>query len=107
MNEINPQQLLSQLRTMNAQLNATGSASAATATESVSFGGLLKDSIGAVNAAQQTAGAGAAAFSAGDKSTDLSEVMIGLQKADLSFRTMAEVRNKLVNAYQEIMNMPV
>ncbi|MEQ8205308.1 MAG: flagellar hook-basal body complex protein FliE, partial [Woeseia sp.] len=29
------------------------------------------------------------------------------QKADLSFRAMTEVRNKLVNAYQEIMNMPV
>jgi flagellar hook-basal body complex protein FliE len=33
--------------------------------------------------------------------------MLQLQKADLSFRAMTEVRNKLVTAYQEIMNMPV
>jgi flagellar hook-basal body complex protein FliE len=33
--------------------------------------------------------------------------MIASQKADLSFRAMTEVRNKLVSAYEEIMNMPV
>ena len=42
-----------------------------------------------------------------DPGTDLTEVMIAAQKASLSFRAMAEVRNKLVTAYQDIMNMPV
>jgi flagellar hook-basal body complex protein FliE len=32
---------------------------------------------------------------------------VALQKADLSFKAMTEVRNKLVDAYKEIMNMPV
>jgi len=35
------------------------------------------------------------------------EVMIALQKANLSFQAMTEVRNRLVSAYQEIMNMPI
>ena len=33
--------------------------------------------------------------------------MLSLQKANLSFQTMVQVRNKLVTAYQEVMNMPV
>jgi flagellar hook-basal body complex protein FliE len=38
---------------------------------------------------------------------NLPEVMIAWQKASLSFQAMTEVRNRLVNAYQEIMNMPI
>jgi len=37
----------------------------------------------------------------------LPEVMIALQKASLSFQAMTEVRNRLVSAYQDIMNMPI
>jgi flagellar hook-basal body complex protein FliE len=71
------------------------------------FGALLKQSIDAVNATQQTAGDMTARFETGDPSVELGEVMVALQKADLSFKAMTEVRNKLVDAYQEIMNMPV
>ena len=49
----------------------------------------------------------AAALERGDKSASLPEVMIALQKASLSFQAMTEVRNRLVNAYQEVMNMPI
>ena len=49
----------------------------------------------------------AAALERGDKSVALPEVMIALQKASLSFQAMTEVRNRLVSAYQEIMNMPI
>jgi flagellar hook-basal body complex protein FliE len=49
----------------------------------------------------------AAALERGDKSVALPEVMIAWQKASLSFQAMTEVRNRLVNAYQEIMNMPI
>ena len=67
----------------------------------------LKSSINAVNEAQTTASDMAAALERGDKSVALPEVMIALQKASLSFQAMTEVRNRLVNAYQEIMNMPI
>ena len=49
----------------------------------------------------------AAAFERGDPSADLGRTMVAIQKADLSLRAMTEVRNKLVDAYKEIMNMPV
>ena len=48
-----------------------------------------------------------AAFERGDPSVSLAEVMITAQKASLQFTGMTEVRNKLLNAYQEVMNMPV
>ena len=47
------------------------------------------------------------AFDANDPNVNLQEVMVSLQKANLSFQTMVQVRNRLVNAYQEIMNMQV
>ena len=75
--------------------------------ESQGFAELLKSSINAVNDAQSSATDMAAALELGDKSVTLPEVMIALQKASLSFQAMTEVRNKLVNAYQEIMNMPI
>ena len=49
----------------------------------------------------------AAAYETGDKSVDLTKVMLEVQKASLAFRAMTEVRNKLVDAYREVMSMPV
>ena len=71
------------------------------------FAALLKSSIDAVNQAQTTAYGMAAALERGDKSVALPEVMIALQKANLSFQAMTEIRNRLVTAYQEVMNMPI
>jgi flagellar hook-basal body complex protein FliE len=71
------------------------------------FAELLKTSIDAVNQAQTTAYDMAAALERGDKSVALPEVMIALQKANLSFQAMTEIRNRLVSAYQEVMNMPI
>ena len=47
------------------------------------------------------------AFTAGTSDASLAEVMIASEKASISFRAVTEVRNKLVQAYQDIMNMPV
>jgi flagellar hook-basal body complex protein FliE len=71
------------------------------------FAAVLKSSIDKVNDAQQQAGQMAAAFEAGDPRATLPEVMIAMQKASLSFQSMTEVRNKLIHAYQDIMNMPI
>jgi flagellar hook-basal body complex protein FliE len=75
--------------------------------DSQGFAALLKSSIDTVNNAQATATEMAAALERGDKSVNLPEVMIAWQKAGLSFQAMTEVRNRLVNAYQEVMNMPI
>jgi flagellar hook-basal body complex protein FliE len=78
-----------------------------TTPETGGFAELLQSSIEAVNRAQNTASDMAATLERGDKSVSLPEVMIALQKASLSFQAMTEVRNRLVNAYQEVMNMPI
>ena len=75
--------------------------------ETGGFAELLQSSIDAVNRAQNTATDMAASLERGDKSVTLPEVMIAMQKASLSFQAMTEVRNRLVNAYQEVMNMPI
>lgn len=106
MTEISSANLLAKIRELNAQLDGPGTAAPAE-TGGVEFSSLLSKSINAVNDAQQTAGAQAAAYEAGEPGADLTQVMISLQKASLSFQAMTEVRNKLVNAYQEVMNMPV
>ncbi|MGI9205856.1 MAG: flagellar hook-basal body complex protein FliE [Woeseiaceae bacterium] len=106
MNEISPQQLLTQIRSMNAELQAPlpGSVSGP---EQSGFGDLFKDAIQQVNESQMNSSGMKRDFEMGTGDASLAEVMIATQKADLSFRAMTEVRNKLVNAYQEIMNMPV
>ena len=50
---------------------------------------------------------GADAYERGAPDVDLAQVMLETQKASVSFRGLAEVRNRLVNVYQEIMNMPI
>jgi flagellar hook-basal body complex protein FliE len=73
----------------------------------LSFGNVLRAGIERVNEAQQQSGASQRAFERGDPGVDLPQVMIDMQKASLAFRGAVEVRNRMVAAYQEIMNMPV
>lgn len=97
-------QLLGQLRAASALAAGEQAPSAA---EGADFGSLLKSSLDQVNGTQQEAGQLAKAFELGSSDASLQEVMVSLQKANLSFQTMVQVRNKLVSAYQEVMNMQV
>ncbi|MBL6750908.1 MAG: flagellar hook-basal body complex protein FliE [Nevskia sp.] len=109
MNEINVNSVLAQIRALSAQASAPvhGASAASAAAPADGFGSLLKDSIDRVNGAQGDAARQQRAFELGDPNTDLSSVMLATSKAQVSFRGMVEVRNRLVSAYQEIMNMPV
>jgi len=71
------------------------------------FANLLKQGIDSVNQTQQSANNLATAFEKGTPGVELPQVMLEMQKASVSFRALTEVRNRLVNAYQEIMNMPL
>lgn len=71
------------------------------------FAQALKASLAQVNYAQSSAEVLGKRFALGDDSVNLSDVMIAGQKASISFQATVQVRNKLVNAYQEIMNMQV
>lgn len=72
-----------------------------------SFAEMLGQAVNKVNDVQQTATQLATAFEMGDSGVDLTDVMIASQKASVSFQGMTQVRNKLVQAYQDIMQMPV
>lgn len=111
MTQIDINSLLTQMRTLSAQLepgaNAAPAIGTGTGKAEASFGNLLKQSIAEVARTQDHAQQLSSAFERGDPGTDLPQVMLAVQKADLSFRAMTEVRNKLVDAYQTIMNMSV
>ncbi len=68
------------------------------------FGEILKDAISAANELQKQSDQQIQKFMAGE-SQDLHTTVIAMQKADLSFQMMMQVRNKIVQAYQEIMRM--
>ena len=101
--EIN--QVLAQMRVVSAQ--AMTGAGAVEETAPSEFSDLLKRSIDAVNETQQDASALRTAFEQGQEDLDLADVMIAAQKSSISFQAMVEVRNKLVEAYKDVMNMPV
>ncbi len=73
--------------------------------QTTDFAALLKNSIDTVNQTQQQASELAKAFEKGETDVPLAEVMVSLQKASVSFQAMVQVRNKLVEAYKDIMNM--
>ncbi len=104
MNEINANDLLSQIRTLGRDLQPIQQQPQ---TKPGNFGDMLKNTLDAVNETQQHATELKKGFVDGTTDKSLAEVMIASQKASLSFRAVTEVRNKLVTAYQEIMNMPV
>jgi flagellar hook-basal body complex protein FliE len=106
MTTIDTSRMLLELRAMAAEAQGTRAAQAATGTP-LDFGQVMKASLERVNDMQQNASSLSVAFEQGTPGVDLTRVMLEAQKASLAFRAMAEVRNKLVNAYQEVMNMPV
>lgn len=79
---------------------------ATAAPEGPGFGEVLSNAIEEVNSLQVQAGAQAEKVMTGEV-TDIHTAMIAVQKADVSFQMMMQVRNKLVSAYQEIMKMQV
>lgn len=107
-NTINSNALLAQLRTMATQAGLDDAAvSNAKDEPTTDFTEVLQESIAHVNARKASANEMVAAFERGDAGVELSQVMIEMQKARISFETLSQVRNKVVSAYQDIMNMPI
>jgi flagellar hook-basal body complex protein FliE len=71
------------------------------------FSQILGQSISKVNEQQAISQELITGFQTGTGTASVAEVMVAMQKASLSFTAMTQVRNKLVDAYQEIMNMPI
>ena len=105
-NTINADALLAQMRAMASQAQGKSAETSSVAGQS-DFSDILKQSVNKVNDSQMDAKKLADSFQAGDPNIQVSEVMVALQKSNVSFQAMLQVRNKLVSAYQEIMNMQV
>jgi len=113
--------VLSQIRSLSTQLHgsvsspvanvAAGQSSAQSSAKSNatgnSFATLMRQGVDQVNQTQLRAADLATAFERGAPGVDLPDVMLEMQKANVSFRALTEVRNRFVSVYQEIMNMPI
>jgi len=99
--------MISELRSTAQAAGGKPAAQGATEAGAVDFAQVLQGALKDVSAAQSEARAMSREFSAGNPDVNLQDVMVNLQKASLSFNQMVQVRNRLVSAYQDIMNMPV
>jgi flagellar hook-basal body complex protein FliE len=71
------------------------------------FGQMLNSAINNVNSLQKASGELQTRFDMGDENVSLSDVMIARNKSSVAFEATIQVRNKLVDAYKQLMNMPV
>lgn len=101
--------MVAQLRSAAAQAQGVNNPVQAdsAAAPKVGFADALKSSLDQVNQLQQQAQQQGQSFAMGDDKTSLSDVMISMQKANISLQETIQVRNKLVTAYQNIMSMQV
>lgn len=110
-------QVLAQMRTVRAHIEratgdvAMGGRIAPTALAqpqpTANFGDLLGRAIDSVNDTQKAADSLRQSYELGAPGVSLTQVMVASEKSSVAFQGMVQVRNKLVDAYQEIMNMPV
>ena len=77
------------------------------APKGVDFGALLKQSVDGVDHAQTQATTFAEKFQLGDPKVSLEETMVAVQKASLSFQQLVQIRNRVIAAYHDVMNMQV
>lgn len=96
-------------RIASAQLKASGpvgEARSASSESGSSFADVLAESIEKVNHLQQEADEAIQGLATGSR-PDVAQTMVAVQKASLSFQLMTQVRNKLVQAYEEVMRTPI
>lgn len=105
MTDINTVNLINQMRTMAAQ--AEGSMAEVSGTNQAPFNAVFQQALNQVNDLTQNADGLKTRYEMGDPNVSLGEVMIASQKSNLGFEATLRVRNKVVQAYQDIMNMPV
>lgn len=75
--------------------------------ETPEFSDMLSQAVDKVNDLQKTSGDLRTAYDSGDPSVDLTRVMVASQKASVSFEALTQVRNRVVRAYEDVMNMPI
>ena len=110
MNTINTSQMLQNLDVMKATASNTNSNTNSNSNGSSAggnFSGIIKSAIDNVNQTSKIATKMTAAVEAGDRSVSVVDTMVALQKARIQSQALMQVRNKVLSAYKDIMNMPV
>ncbi len=114
---LSPASIQSMLQTLRShQAEASGKAGAmpgatdltgdATGVQKTGFADLVSGALGQVNNLQVQSSDMRAAFDRGENIA-LTDVVLGMQKSSLAFEATLQVRNKVLKAYEEILNMPV
>ncbi len=88
------------------QVAGQPAAQAVAATPSGGFGAAMETAVRSVNGLQADSSALSAAYERGE-TQDIASVMLARQKASVAFEATVQVRNRLISAYRDIMNMPV
>lgn len=111
MSDLDISSVLSQIRALKAQSGNLSRPVApplnAPAEGSASFGKAMTAALDRVSLTQNTANTLQTKFQLGDPNTDLASVMLASSRASVEFKGLVEVRNRMVRAYQDIMNMPL
>ncbi len=103
MSDMNVNQILAQMRTLSLQAGGQVQEKGG----NTDFSALLQQSIAAVNNTQQSAEKMTEAFETGAANISLADVMVSNTTAQCFLQAMLQVRNKLVEAYKDVMNMPM
>ena len=94
------------INNLSMNLPAVGLGKTDSATDATEFKNFLLDSIREVNTMQQDADLAVEQLATGGD-VNPAEVLTAVQKADIAFRMMMQIRNKLVQAYNEVQNIRV
>ncbi|HEX4267719.1 MAG TPA: flagellar hook-basal body complex protein FliE [Steroidobacteraceae bacterium] len=106
MSQMEIDRVLAQIRSLSTQLQPKAAQQPAAQTSGPSdFATLLRQGIDQVNQSEQRASQLADAFTRGAPGVELPQVMVQMEKASVSLRALTEVRDRLVSAYTDIMNM--
>jgi flagellar hook-basal body complex protein FliE len=106
MSQFSVDSVLAQIRSMQGQISGAAAPKAQPpAAGGVSFMDSLKGAVDSVNKTQHAAQKAATDFELGR--TDIASAVMAMQSSQVAFKAMTEVRNKVVRAYQDIMNMPI
>jgi len=107
MNTPNVDSMITRMQALAAAASGKPISTDTQAANGVDFSAVLKNAIENVNTAQNSAQAKAQSFTLGTSDTSLEDVIVSLQKANLSLQGMIAVRNRLVDAYKEVTNLQV
>ena len=107
MSSIQISQVLAEMRALQARASGAPMEAPQSIAGPSEFANMMMSQVDNVAKMQNSAHALANSYEAGDKSVDLTKVMLEVQKAGLAFHAMTEVRNKLIDAYTQVMNMSV